>query len=454
MKKKQTLISILVIVVALSGVTYFVYSSRTSPAPVIESLVPTSLIYKNNEYGFDFSLPLTWQGYSIIKNTWEGNNLNGAGTKQVGTKLLIRNPKWTEAAPYEDLPILVFTIAQWDSYVKGDFAVSAAPILASELGRNNVYVFALPPRWNFDYSLDYEEAGSIIAGKALQPFTINPPAQKNEALGPKNATYTINGEKVTLSNGITSTPAVPGSASKITTTYFGNEVTHDFDKDGRPDTAFLLTQETGGSGIFYYLVVALNTTRGYVGSDALLLGDRIAPQSTQMSQNKSTPDVIVVNYASRKPGEAFTVKPSVGKSMWVKLDTKTMRLGEVAINFEGEADTSKMTLTMQTWNWVKTTYNNNTVVTPRTSNKFTITFKSNSEKTFSAGTDCNSIGGEYIVTGNKIALTQMVSTTMYCESSQEGDFIKMLGEAESFQFTTKGELILTLKNNRGSMIFK
>lgn len=267
----------------------------------------------------------------------------------------------------------------------------------------------------------------------------------------KNATYKINGLPITLKNGVSEVPTVPGSASKIITRYFGNEVIHDFNGDGREDIAFLLTQENGGSGTFYYVVAALSTVNGYVGSQGLLLGDRIAPQTTEISSNPNQKDVIVVNYAERKPGEPMTAEPSVGKSIWLKLDPVTMQFGEVAQNFEGEADPGRMTLGMKTWAWVSTTYNNNAEVKPRVEKKFTITFKDN--KTFSATTDCNNVGGEYAVTGNKISFDKMFSTKMYCENSQENDFTKMLGEAQSFLFTSKGELILSLKLDSGSIIF-
>jgi hypothetical protein len=108
--------------------------------------------------------------------------------------------------------------------------------------------------------------------------------EKHIALSPKNATYTIDTQSVTLVNGVSSFPVAPGSMSMVTTQYFGNEVTHDFDGDGRLDTAFIITQNTGGSGTFYYVVVALNTSHGYVGSHGYLLGDRISPQMTEMSQ--------------------------------------------------------------------------------------------------------------------------------------------------------------------------
>ena len=143
--------------------------------------------------------------------------------------------------------------------------------------------------------------------------------------GPENATYTIDGQKVTLVNGVSEVAAAPGSVTKTTTRYFGNAVTYDLNGDGRPDTAFILTQDTGGSGTFYYFVAALNMPNGYVGSEGFLLGDRIAPQSTSMG----TGTVVIVNYADRAPGENFAVQPSVGKSIKLKLDTQTMKWNEV-----------------------------------------------------------------------------------------------------------------------------
>ena len=153
----------------------------------------------------------------------------------------------------------------------------------------------------------------------------------------KDAEYRIDGVQVKLRDGAAETEAAPGSASKITTRYFGNEFMVDMDNDGRDDVAFLLTQETGGSGTFYYVVAALNTERGYVGSEAYPLGDRIAPQSIQMSPNPRHKNVIVVNYADRAAGEPMSAQPSIGKSAYLKLDSTSMLWGVVEPDFEGES---------------------------------------------------------------------------------------------------------------------
>ncbi len=153
----------------------------------------------------------------------------------------------------------------------------------------------------------------------------------------KDAEYTIAGERFRLVDGVVETETAPGSASKVVTKYFGNEVKTDLDGDGREDVAFILTQEMAGTGTFYYVVGALNTYRGYVGTDAVFLGDRIAPQITEVSRNPQHKNVIVVNYADRAPGEPYSTAPSVGKSLYLKLDPSSMQFGEVANNFEGES---------------------------------------------------------------------------------------------------------------------
>ncbi len=141
----------------------------------------------------------------------------------------------------------------------------------------------------------------------------------------KNIEYLIEGKKVKLGND----PA---------TRYFGNELKTDLDADGENDDAvFLLTQSPGGSGTFFYAVGAVKTTDGYVGSDGYFLGDRIAPQTTELSQNPRHKNVIVVNYADRAPGEPMTAEPSVGKSAYLKINPETMQWGIVEPDFEGES---------------------------------------------------------------------------------------------------------------------
>lgn len=135
----------------------------------------------------------------------------------------------------------------------------------------------------------------------------------------KTATYTIEGQPVALVDGHAETPAAPGSAETVTTDYFGNDATGDLNGDGVPDTAFIVYQNPGGTGTFFYVVVALKTATGYEGTNAILLGDRIAPQTTEIKDGELT-----VNYADRAATDPMTAEPSVGVSKHFKVQGTTL----------------------------------------------------------------------------------------------------------------------------------
>lgn len=129
-----------------------------------------SIVYKNAQYGFEFTLPASWKGYKIVTDKWEGLPAGGETPVETGPIIIIRNPLWTEEIPYQDIPIMILTTAQWDSLQKGDFHIGAAPIGPSELGRNSEYVFALPARYNYSFPAGYEEVENILSRKPLKPI--------------------------------------------------------------------------------------------------------------------------------------------------------------------------------------------------------------------------------------------------------------------------------------------
>lgn len=182
----------------------------------------------------------------------------------------------------------------------------------------------------------------VLAVLVVGVFSLNAYLHKEKrayvAPDHKNAEYLINGQRVRPVDGVAETAAAPESAAKVVTQYFGNELVTDLDGDGDEDVAFLLTQTTGGSGTFYYAVAALNTVDGYVGSDGYLLGDRIAPQTTEVSPNPRHKHVVVFNYADRARDESMAVAPSVGKSVYLKIDTAHLQWAIVEPDFEGESN--------------------------------------------------------------------------------------------------------------------
>lgn len=173
-------------------------------------------------------------------------------------------------------------------------------------------------------------------------FLVKPVPPAPELIYYKDATYQIAGESITLTGGYHESVPVGEGTSKTITRYFGNELFTDLDGDGDQDVAFIITQETGGSGTFYYAVAALQNELGFVGSDGYLLGDRIAPQSTNLSPNPRHKYVVVFNYADRAPEEPMTTQPSIGKSAYLKIVPETMQWGIVEPDFEGEAVTSSI----------------------------------------------------------------------------------------------------------------
>ena len=142
----------------------------------------------------------------------------------------------------------------------------------------------------------------------------------------KEVTFSLSGEPVSLTNGVAQARSSLGGDALTTITYFGNEVSHDVDGDGIDDMAFLVTQATETGNEYFYLVAALKRENGYIGSQAVLIGDRIKPQSTDRGEGRS----VIVNFT-----EAET--PDMGQSVYLLLDLETLEFGELVQNFEGES---------------------------------------------------------------------------------------------------------------------
>ena len=132
-----------------------------------------SQTYRNEEYGFTFSLPESWKGYSVSIDKWTGNAPDdqlGEVAVAEGPVVSINNPKWTEIKIYQNIPIMVFTIAQWNDLQSDKFHIGAAPINPSELARNSKYVFALLARYNYAFPPGYEEVEEILKSNPIKTF--------------------------------------------------------------------------------------------------------------------------------------------------------------------------------------------------------------------------------------------------------------------------------------------
>ncbi len=145
-------------------------------------------------------------------------------------------------------------------------------------------------------------------------------------------TFLVSGVPITLVDGVATATTNLDGASETVVRYFGNVLEHDIDGDGAQDAVFLVTQETGGSGTFFYAVGALKRDEGYLGTSAVYIGDRIHPQTITPGDGRE----VVVNFAERLPTEPMAARPSMGRSLYLLLDTEKLEFGEVVKNFEGE----------------------------------------------------------------------------------------------------------------------
>lgn len=158
-------------------------------------------------------------------------------------------------------------------------------------------------------------AGIVVAVYFISTRNMD---SKVYVFNPRNSTYEIEGKEITLVNGEAQIETVAGSASKTIVRYFGNEAEGDLNGDGLKDKAFLITQDGGGSGLFYYAVVALKNSSGYKITNSFFIGDRIAPQSTYIPENSME---LQVNYAERRPEEPMTAQPSIGAVKLLKVNS-------------------------------------------------------------------------------------------------------------------------------------
>ncbi len=157
--------------VLLVIVLAFLYQSagRSVLAPGAQTPAETGPVrYTDGQYGFEFTLPDSWRGYSVITEEWVGYDQGQPAAR--GPLLSIRHPQWTAQTPRQDIPLLVFTLDEWSAVEQDQLHVGAAPILPRELGRNARYVFALPARYNYAFPAGYEEVENILAGSPLRAF--------------------------------------------------------------------------------------------------------------------------------------------------------------------------------------------------------------------------------------------------------------------------------------------
>jgi len=308
-------------------------------------IVPAGWVnYQNSDYGFSLSYPPDWKIFTgqlqndvpavLFGNPIEGTttytlrvsiaeNSNGSSSAEYVADMLARaqaedlaNAK-NGPAPQISVQFANASGSAMDNDQEYElnnvfeFDHNAEQIYAAH--GNEMLIFDFPVA-DANPNIASSTENNAIAHEIVNTLTfIKKTGNKNggsvsaSMFDPFNATYTIDGQPVTLVDGKSEVAAAPGSASKVTTMLFGQPVMGDLNGDGKTDAALMLVQDSGGSGTFYYVAAAMNMGSTAQGTNAILLGDRIAPQTIAIQNGE-----ILANYADRKPGEPMTTAPSVG----------------------------------------------------------------------------------------------------------------------------------------------
>jgi hypothetical protein len=125
--------------------------------------------YHNAQYDLTFFLPASWRGYSVLIDRLDDEQYSPAKDKEVimahSPMIMLRNPQWQTNAPYQDIPILVFTHAQWDAVHRDGLWPSCfAGGVIDELWHNQKYVFAMNSR-TFGFADDlkcWKETADVV----------------------------------------------------------------------------------------------------------------------------------------------------------------------------------------------------------------------------------------------------------------------------------------------------
>lgn len=130
---------------------------------------------------------------------------------------------------------------------------------------------------------------------------------------------TIGDQSFTLVDGVAEKEIAPGG--KETVRVVGDPVTGDVTGDGKPDTALLLADDPGGSGTFYYAVLAIDDGGAWRATNVLPLGDRIKPEGIRYQDGQ-----FVYRFLERKPDEPMAANPTVENTVPVRLDPDSGRI--------------------------------------------------------------------------------------------------------------------------------
>lgn len=118
-----------------------------------------------------------------------------------------------------------------------------------------------------------------------------------------------------------------------------------------------------------------------------------------------------------------------------------------APSYEGEETSLEDTA----WSWQYTELLSGEKVEAPAGDRFVLAL--DGEGNLGSTTDCNSMGGSYVLDEDVLSIGQIIMTLMYCEGSMEGVYAEQLGLVNSYVIADD-TLRLNLNRDYGVMVFK
>jgi heat shock protein HslJ len=212
--------------------------------------------------------------------------------------------------------------------------------------------------------------------------------------------------------------------------------------DGRDAAAVIIVTDTGGSGTFFDLTLLFKREGGWVNVDTLFLGDRVKVHSVDIRDKE-----VRVNMTTHGPGDALCCPTQKKTRRFAIQADRLIDQDTEKINDIGMHD-----LVGPVWRWVRTRYNDDTMLT-RETDAAGYSLQLKLDGAVQVRGDCNIAGGSFTLKGANLAITITHTTMAACpENSLETPFFRDLNRTSGF-LIKNGRLFIDLKLDTGTMEF-